>query len=210
MNTATSLPNRRSAIALILGAVLGLPVAYLFLQTHGPYEASLGRIVWGLNHHDYSRWAVFPALLILPGVRAFHHSQQKSYGIAGLWGYRLFFSGFVLATAGQIWDYILFDPWVHPMHGVGFMAQLIAILMMVIGLPLWALSVFRARSLSGWQLAIPALWILYIVGMFVHIFTPDENWLYPRFGIGAGFIADAILSAAYVLMGLVLWSKKKT
>jgi hypothetical protein len=98
MNNPT--PHRRAAISLILGALLSLPIAYLFLQTHGPYEASLERLVWGLNHHDYSRWAIFPALLILPGVRAFHLVQQKSYGNAGLWGYRLFFGGLVLAVVG--------------------------------------------------------------------------------------------------------------
>ena len=197
-------PYRRAALALILGAVLSLPIAYLFLQTHSPYEAALDRIVWGLGHHDYSRWALFPALLILPGVRAFHLSQQKSYGSAGLWGYRLAFGGLVLAVFGQIWDYVLFDPWVHSLHGIGFMAQLIAILMMDIGLLLWAVSIFRAHTLSGWQLAIPALWLLYIVGMFIHIFTADENWLYPRYGIDTGIIADVIISVAYVLMGLML------
>ena len=94
-------PYRRAALALILGAVLSLPIAYLFLQTHSPYEAALDRIVWGLDHHDYSRWALFPALLILPGVRAFHLSQQKSYGSAGLWGYRLAFGGLVLAESSD-------------------------------------------------------------------------------------------------------------
>ena len=84
------------------------------------------------------------------------------------------------------------------------MAQLIAILMMDIGLLLWAVSIFRAHTLSGWQLAIPALWFFYIVGMFIHIFTADENWLYPRYGIDTGIIADVIISVAYVLMGLML------
>ena len=48
------------AIAMILGALLTLPIEYLFLQTHGPYEQALNQIVWGLDDHDYSRWAVFP------------------------------------------------------------------------------------------------------------------------------------------------------
>lgn len=192
---------------LILGALLGLVTQYLFLKTHGPYEEALNQIVWGLNHHDYSRWAIFPALMILPGIRAFHNVWQDSYGRGGLWGFRLFFSGLMLGTAGQIWDYVLFDPWGHPMHGIGFVTQLLAILMIVLGMPLWAGATYRARTLSGWQYAIPVLWVLYIIGLCAHIFTSDETWLYPRFGIDAGFLASTLISIAYVLMGLILWNK---
>ena len=61
MNKSPTSPYRRAALALIVGALLTIPIEYLFLQTHGPYEAALGRLVWGLDHHDYSRWAVSPA-----------------------------------------------------------------------------------------------------------------------------------------------------
>jgi len=145
-NQTRKFPYRWETLAFISGALLSLPVAYLFLQTHGPYEQALGRLVWGLNHHDYSRWALFPALLILPGNRAFHLWQRDAYGKAGLWGYRLAFGGFMLAVIGQIWDYVLFDPWVHPLHGVGFLKQLIAILLLCVGLPVWAVAIFHART----------------------------------------------------------------
>jgi hypothetical protein len=42
-------------------------------------------------HEHYG--AVFPALLILPGLRAFHLWQQEDYGRGGLWGYRMTFWG---------------------------------------------------------------------------------------------------------------------
>ena len=158
-----------------------------------------------MNHHDYSRWAVFPALLILPGLRAFHLWQRDAYWKAGLWGFRLAFGGFALATLGQIWDHVLFDPWVHPLHGVGFLLQLLAILLILVGLPLWAAAIMRAHTLVGWQLAIPILWVLYILGLMASILTNDENWLYPRFGVDAGFVADIFMSIAYVLIGVSLW-----
>ena len=88
-------------------------------------------------------------LLILPGLRAFHLWQRDAYGNVGLWGYRLAFGGFALAAFGQIWDYVLFDPWGHPMHGVGFLLQLFAILMIVVGLPIWAVGIIRAGTLIG-------------------------------------------------------------
>jgi hypothetical protein len=199
----SSFPFRRAAFALILGALLTLPVEYLFLQTHGPYEQALNKLVWGLDHHDYSRWAIFPGLLILPGLRAFHLGQRDAYGQVGLWGYRLFYGGFALAVLGQIWDYVLFDPWEHPLHGIGFMMQLLAILTMSVGLITW--TVANLRTLSGWQLTIPVLWILYIIGLLLSIFVQEEIWLYPRYGIDGGFLADVVLGIAYVLMGRILW-----
>lgn len=202
-------PSRREALALILGALLSLPIAYLFLQTHGPFEQALDQLIWGLDHHDYSRWAIFPALLILPGLRAFHLMQKETYGKLGLWGFRLVFGGSVLAVMGQIWDYVLFDPWVHPMHGAGFMAQLLAILFLLTGYPIWAAGILRAKRLRDWQVVTPVLWMAYVVGLSIHIFTSDENWLYPRFGIDSGFIADGLLSLAFVLMGLSLLPKQE-
>jgi hypothetical protein len=206
MTTKQTHPYRLSAIAIILGGLLSLPIEYLFLLTHGPYEQALNRIVWGLDHHDYSRWAVFSALLILPGLLAFHRWQQDAYARLGLWGFRLSFGGFALATLGQIWDYVLFDPWEHPMHGIGFLMQLIAILMILIGIPLWATAIFRGKTLIGWQITIPILWLLYSLGLLLSIFTLDENWLFPRLGIDGGFIADFLLSLAFVLMSIILWS----
>jgi hypothetical protein len=206
MKESFSSPNRRAALSLIFGALLSIPIEYLFLQTHGPFEEALGQLVWGLNHHDYSRWAVFPALLILPGILAFHLWQRDAYGRVGLWGYRLFIGGWLLATFGQIWDYVLFDPWGHPLHGIGFMVQLLAILMIVFGLPMWAIANFR--SLSGWKRAVPFLWMLYIVGLVLSIFTSDETWLFPRSGIDGGFLADVVIGFAFVMMGLILWSKE--
>jgi hypothetical protein len=75
---------RRRTFALILSALITLPVEYCFFQTHGVYEEALDQIDWGINHHDYSRWAIFPALLIPQSVRAFHIAQKKFYGRVGL------------------------------------------------------------------------------------------------------------------------------
>lgn len=176
------------------------------VHTHGPYEQSLSREVWGLDHHDHSRWAVFTALLVLPGLRAFHLWQRDVYGRAGLWGFRLTFGGFSLATFGQIWDHMLFDPWGHPLHGVGFLLQLLAILMITLGIPLWAVLIIRAQTLARWQLATPILWFLYIIKLIVSIFANDEAWLFPRFGMDGGFVSDIVMSIWYVLIGLILWS----
>ncbi|MEK6221641.1 MAG: hypothetical protein N2D54_05285, partial [Chloroflexota bacterium] len=126
--------------------------------------------------------------------------QGDSYGSAGLWGYRLVFGGAVLATFGQIWDYVLFDPWVHPMHGGGFMLQMLAILMFFIGFPLWAIVIWRARKLAGWQRAIPVLWIFYAIGLFYTVFGDDPSWLYPMYGIDIGFIADIFWSISFLLV----------
>lgn len=126
------------AIAMILGALLTLPIEYLFLQTYGPYEQVLNQIIWGLNDHDYSRWVVFPLLLILPGLRAFYLRQRDQIGKAGLWGYRLTFAGSLLIAGGQILSYILFEPFEHPMHVIGWLAQYSGLLLLAfIGLPLW-------------------------------------------------------------------------
>jgi hypothetical protein len=151
--------------------------------------------------------AVFPALLILPGLRAFHLRQREAYGKLGLWGSRLSFGGFALAACGQIWDYVLFDPRGHPMHGVGFFAQLLAIMMIVIGLPAWAAANFS--SLSGWRLVIPALWVLYIIGLLLFLFIREETWLYTRYGIDGYFLSDIVLGIDYGLMSLTFWPKEK-
>jgi hypothetical protein len=149
---------------------------------------------------------VFTALLILPGLRAFHLWQRDAYGKVGLWGYRLAFGGFALATFGQIWDYVLFDPWGHPLHGVGFLLQLLAIMMIVVGLPIWAVAIIRAKTLVGWMLDIPILWLLYILGFLIFIFTNVTNWLFPRFGVDGRFVAEVFQNIAYILIGLKLWS----
>jgi hypothetical protein len=62
--------------------------------------------------------------------------------------YTLSFGGMILATLGQIWDNFLFDPWGHPMHSVGFIMLMLAILLMTIGFPLWTIANFG--SLRGW------------------------------------------------------------
>ena len=51
------------------------------------------------------------------------------------------------------------------------------------------------------------LWVLDVVGLYFHIFTGDENWLYPCYGIDGGFIANGLLSIAYMLVGLTLLQK---
>jgi len=202
--------SRFPAYAIILGAVLDLPVRYLFLLTHGPYEQPFDRLVWGLNHHDYSRWAIFPALLILPGLLAFNRWMQNSYGKAGYWGFRLVFGGAVIIVAAQIWMFVLFDPFEHPMHGIGWILQFLALLtLLFIGMPLWTLAVFRSEMITGWQKLIPVLWVLFILAAFIHVFTADENWLFPRFGVDGGFIGDFFTSISYVLVGLTLLEKGK-
>lgn len=75
--------SKLSAIAMILGAWLILPIEYLFLQTHGPYKQTLNQIVWGLNDHDYSCWAVFPALLSLAGLASLGYLLQSDSRPAG-------------------------------------------------------------------------------------------------------------------------------
>jgi hypothetical protein len=42
----------------------------------------------------------------------------------------------VLGVIGQNWDFVPSDPWEHPLHGLGFMSQLLAILWISIGLPI--------------------------------------------------------------------------
>jgi len=65
------------------------------------------------------------------------------------------------------------------------------------------------QDLSGWQQAIPALWIFYVVGLIASIFISDENWLYPRYGIDGSFVADTVMAVAYIMMGVKLWSVTK-
>ncbi len=91
-----------------------------------------------------------------------------------------------LRPGGEIWDYVLFDPWGHTLHGVGFFLQLLAILMIFVGVPLGAVAIIHARTVVSWQLAIPILWFLYILGLLAHIFANDKDWLFPRFGIDRG------------------------
>jgi len=193
-------PTTLAGYAIILSALLALVVQYLFLQTHGPYEAALERVVWGLDHHDYSRWAIIPALLALPGLLAFHQLQRDKYGKTGQWGFRLVFYGWILAAAGQIWDYMLFDPWVHPMHGIGFLAQVVAILLLFPGFILWGWALIRGRL----HRAIPIFWFLFLVGLFVDIFIDLDSLLYPRYGIDDGFLSDIALGISLLLIGLVL------
>lgn len=92
------------------------------------------------------------------------------------------------------------------MHGVGFLLQLLAIMMIVVGLPIWAVAIIRAKTLVGWMLAIPILWLLYILGFLVFIFTNVTNWLFPRFGVDGRFVAEVFQNIAYILIGLKLWS----
>ena len=42
--TTSAHPYRLSALAIILGAILGPPAGYLFLLTHGPYGDSLNQV----------------------------------------------------------------------------------------------------------------------------------------------------------------------
>jgi hypothetical protein len=67
----------------------------------------------------------------------------------------------------------------------------------------------KFRNLSGWQLAVPLLWLLYILGLLLSSFNSDETLLYPHYGIDGGFLADVVIGFAFVLMGLTLWSKEQ-
>ncbi len=146
---------------------------------------------------------MFPALLIWPGLWIFRRSQRDAYGKFGLIGYRLTFGGFALATLGQVWDYMLFDPWGHPLHGIGFYLQLIAILMIYAGWILWGLAMIRLKPVTWWRLLIPMLWIQAIPANFVL----NNTWLIDRFGFDRGFVSSGLYSLAHVCIGLALWSK---
>jgi hypothetical protein len=108
----------------------------------------------------------------------------------------------ILATLGQIWDYFLFDRWGYPMHSVGFIMLILAILLITIGFPLWTIVNFG--SLRGWQQPITILWVLNMFEIWFLLFAEKEYWLIPRFGIDGVFLADADQSIAYVLRVIIL------
>ena len=61
-------------------------------------------------------------------------------------------------------------------------------------MPAWAMAILRGQTLTGWGLAIPILWLVYIIGLIIQIFTEYENLIYPRIGVDTGFIASLLLS----------------
>jgi hypothetical protein len=180
-------------------------VQLLWLAAHGPTGASEGNVILGLTHHDFERWSLFPLLLVMWGLLGLHRYQQNGYGRRGRIGFRLTISGYGLLLFGVVWDFVLFDPWDHPLHSVGFLASLLGLLVVAVGWIVWGTASYRAKSLPPWALPVP---FLIVVGWVAALLFGDS--LYDAISINGGVAFQVVSAISVGVLGLVLWRADDT
>jgi len=187
-------------VSLWTGGVLGVLVQLLFLASHGPTENDERNVVVGLTQHDFERWTLFTLLLVMWGLIGVHQYQSSTYGRRGRVGFRVTIGGYVLLLFGVVWDFILFDPFDHPLHGVGFPASLLGLLIVMVGWIVWGTASYKAKSLPSWALPVPFLipagWIAALI---------FGNALYEAISINDGVAIQIVSAVGALVFGLVLW-----
>lgn len=181
--------------------MLGVPVQLLWLASHGPTELDEGNVVLGLTHHDFERWSLFGLFLVVWGIVGLHRYQRSAYGLPGRVGFQITVGGYGLLVLAVVWDYILFDPWGHPLHGIGFLASLIGLLALIVGWIEWGAASVRAKSMPVWALPVPFL----MVAGWLAAFAFGQH-LYQAASIDSGVGIAVVSAAGFGALGLVLWT----
>ena len=196
--------RRRQAVALWLAGVSGVGVQMLWLASHGPTEVDERNVVLGLTHHDFERWSVFGLLLAVYGLVGLHQYQRSGYGRFGAVGFRVTITGFALVLAGTVWDYVLFDPWEHPLHGIGFLASLVGLFVIVVGWVVWGVASAQSRSLPSWALPVP---FFIAVGWIAALVFGDA--LYELVSIDNSVAFQIVGTIGFLVFGAVLWTSRE-
>ncbi len=196
---------RWSALTLWVGGLLAVFVRLLFLASHGPTGYDEMKEVLGLTQHDFERWSVFPLLLVLWGLAGLHQFQSGEYGRRGRRGYRLTAVGYGLVLFGVVWQFVLFNPSGHPLHGVGFLVWLIGLLVVVVGWIVWGTASFTVRSLPRWALPVP---FLMAIGSVSAVLFDEE--LVDTLSINGVAGIQIVQAAGFLVLGMVLWRADKT
>jgi len=197
--------NRWQAVSLWTGGVFGVITQLLFLASHGPTESDEGDVIIGLTQHDFERWSLLVLLLVMWGLIGLHRYQSSTYGRRGLIGFRLTITGYGLLLFGIVWDFVLFDPFEHALHGVGFFASLLGLLIVMVGWIVWGTASYKARSLPSWALPVPFLipagWVAGLV---------FDDLLYEAISINDGVAIQVVSAIGALILGLVLWQADDT
>ncbi len=196
---------RWSALALWVGGLLAVFVRFLFLASHGPTGFDEKNQVLGLTQQDFERWSVFPLLLVLWGLAGLHQFQSGEYGRRGRRGYRLTAVGYGLVLFGVVWSFVLFDPFGHPLHPVGFLVWLVGLVVVVVGWVVWGRASFAVRSLPRWALPVP---FLVAIGSVSAVLFDEE--LVDALSINGVAGTQIVQAAGFLVLGMVLWRADKT
>ncbi len=195
--------NRLAALALWSGGVSAWLVATLELSAwYQPDESLLG-----LTGEDYSRWSIFPLVLICYGLVALHRYQEGRYGRLGRIGFLATFTGYSMVFVGESFAEVLF-PLHHPLHTVGGFISWLALPVILAGWGVWGLASLRWGSLPIWAapvpLAVASFWLL--VRFPLHDFFADNA----PFWLASGLVAQLITAVGLGLLGFVLWFEERT
>jgi hypothetical protein len=190
-------------LALWVGGVSALAVTVLELSAwYQPDES-----IFGLTGEEYSRWSIFPLMLILYGSVGLHRYQEARYGRLGRIGFFTTFIGYSLLFVGEAFAEVMF-PLHHPLHTLGGALGGLALPVILAGLGIWGMASLRSRSLPIWAapapLAMAVLWFL--VRFPLHDFFLDRV----PFWSASGVVAQAIIAGGLGLLGLVLWSSDRS
>lgn len=129
-----------------------------------------------------------------------HQYQSDEYGRSGRIGFRLTITGYGLLLFGVVWRFVLFDPFKHPLHPVGFFAWLLGLVVVVVGWIVWGIASYRAKSLPSWALPVPFL----IVAGWIAAFMFDDA-LYEAISIKDRVAFQVFSAIGFLVLGLVLW-----
>jgi hypothetical protein len=191
---------RWQALSLWVGGLSLVPIQLLWLASHGPTGFDERNVVLGLTQQDFERWSLFPLLLIVWGLMGLHQYQSDGYGRLGRIGYRLTITGYGLLLFGVVWRFVLFDPFEHPLHAVGFFAWLLGLVVVVVGWIVWGIASYRAKSLPPWALPVP---FLIVAGWIAAIVFGDA--LYEAISIKDAVAFQVFSAIGVLVLGLVLW-----
>jgi hypothetical protein len=194
--------DQRAAMALAVGAVLVVGARWLVLLSHGPTSEDQMRDVLGLTHHDFQRWAALAGLPILWGLWTVGRARRGADGRLGRLGFAMLFAGYVLAALGLTTSYILFDPFDHPLHAVGFLMSLLALVPVGIGWLVWAAAIVRSPRRPSWMAPLAVFGGL---GTFVPLLVADG--LVDTLSIDPGTAIQLCHSITFGGLAVAMWSR---
>jgi hypothetical protein len=192
--------DQLAIVGMAVGAILAVVVRLLILQSHGPTGEDQARAVFGLTVHDYKRWAIFPSLMILAGLVQLGRRSTGSNGGMGRFGIAVLIAGYSLAIVGDVTAYILFDPFDHPLHGIGFFLSLVALLPIALGWLIWGVELARSRSWPTWAAA-----ILLAIGAGTILPLLAADGLVETYEVDPGTVIQLVQSVGILLVAVVWW-----
>ncbi len=160
-----------------------------------------GRPILGFTYEDYNRLMAVPLILLLFGAWGLTIRYWYDIGNLGRLGAVLVMLGLVGALAGVVIEFW----WAGGLRGNregamwGWLAYLLGLAAVTIGLALFGISALLKKALPGWSRPIPLLMASLLILWLPSFILGLEDW---------GNVGKALVGVGWLLLGVALLSNK--